>query len=141
MGKNRRRREERPNRRLPTHLDQIVTPQLAFAQKAWRRESSDVWTLLQRPFGQPTRSRRLRVGPEASVRHLAKTNLNPDRFASLRKPPVASVHAVFGSNPVKSVCSRRAARTQILHALGKTGRAGQKKPRWTERSRVTCKRR
>lgn len=38
------------------------------------------------------------------------------------------------------VCVNRQVRREVLHANKKTGKAGQKKPNWTELSRIKCKR-
>ena len=35
-------------------------------------------------------------------------------------------------------CVRRTVRKQVLHALGKTGKSGQKKPKWNETSYIHC---
>jgi hypothetical protein len=37
------------------------------------------------------------------------------------------------------ICSNRQKRKNVLHALKKTGRIGQRSPRWTIKSRLTCK--
>lgn len=37
------------------------------------------------------------------------------------------------------VCARRTVREQVLHALGHSGKSGQKKPRYTNASKVRCK--
>lgn len=39
------------------------------------------------------------------------------------------------------VCARRRIREQVLHAFRKTGRRGQKKPRFSFYSKISCKRR
>lgn len=39
------------------------------------------------------------------------------------------------------VCVRRQVRRRIIFAMQKAGRGGQKKPSWTETSRVVCRRR
>lgn len=39
------------------------------------------------------------------------------------------------------VCVRRSRRKEVLHALGKSGRSGQRKPRFNKFSSVSCKRR
>jgi len=69
------------------------------------------------------------------------TPRNPDRFAGLRN--VARAQAVRIQEDLRlSVCRSRAVRRQVLHALKVAGKSGgQKKPRWTENSRVSCKKR
>lgn len=37
------------------------------------------------------------------------------------------------------VCARRAARREVLHAFRKTGRGGQKSPRFTDNSLIHCR--
>ena len=39
------------------------------------------------------------------------------------------------------VCVRRGRRKEVLHALGKAGRRGQKRPRFNSMSKVSCKKR
>lgn len=39
------------------------------------------------------------------------------------------------------VCIRRTIRKHVLHALGKTGKSGQKKPKFNELSKISCRRR
>lgn len=36
-------------------------------------------------------------------------------------------------------CARRNIRKQVLHAFGKTGKSGQKKPKFNEQSSINCK--
>lgn len=38
------------------------------------------------------------------------------------------------------VCVRRKVRKEVLHSLGKTGRLGQNKPRFSEYSSISCRR-
>lgn len=40
---------------------------------------------------------------------------------------------------VRTVCEQRSVREQVLHALKKTGRSGQKTPVWTMLSKKRCK--
>lgn len=64
---------------------------------------------------------------------------NPDRFASLRAFP-ASIPTRIGFEDPKRVliCVRRKRRKEVLHALKKTGRGGQKKPRRSWYSSISC---
>lgn len=36
------------------------------------------------------------------------------------------------------ICTSRAIRSEVIHATGNSGRRGQKRPRWTEKSKVKC---
>lgn len=50
-----------------------------------------------------------------------------------------SAHIMF-ENPKKVLtCVRRKIRKEVLFAKRKTGRSGQKRPRWTEYSKIRCK--
>lgn len=40
---------------------------------------------------------------------------------------------------VRTVCEKRSTREQVMHALHKTGKVGQKTPRWTILSKRKCK--
>lgn len=37
------------------------------------------------------------------------------------------------------ICAKRKIRKEVMHALNKTGQAGQKKPNWTDQSSIKCK--
>lgn len=39
---------------------------------------------------------------------------------------------------VKNFCQKRTERKQVLHAINKTGKTGQKSPQWSEISRIKC---
>lgn len=61
--------------------------------------------------------------------------------------PSYSLHHLFEALPVTIgfeapkkvlVCVRRKVRKEILFALNKTGKRGQKRPRWNEYSHVQC---
>lgn len=36
------------------------------------------------------------------------------------------------------ICTSRAIRAEVIHATGNAGRKGQKRPRWTEKSKIKC---
>jgi hypothetical protein len=42
-------------------------------------------------------------------------------------------------NHNKKVCKNRSTRKNVLHAMRKTGKVGQNKPKYTANSRLTCK--
>lgn len=66
--------------------------------------------------------------------------LNKDGFARLRSlgdPTRARV--VFDGAPDVLVCVRRQRRKEVLHALRKAGKRGQRRPRRSWYSKVSCK--
>lgn len=63
-----------------------------------------------------------------------------DLFASLRAFPDPTNAIVAFQEPNRVlVCVRRKQREEVLHALGKTGRGGQKSPRYNWTSNISCK--
>lgn len=64
-----------------------------------------------------------------------KTRLNKDRFAGLRK---LSSRVQFANSENVLICVRRKRRKEVLHALKKTGRGGQKRRRRTRYSSISC---
>lgn len=52
--------------------------------------------------------------------------------------PTAEIMA-FQAPSKLMVCVRRKERAEVLHALGKTGRVGQRPGRWNSFSRIACK--
>lgn len=66
---------------------------------------------------------------------------SPDRFAYLRSFPrqEKAIETFRQGSPRKmTLCERRDERTEVLHALGHTGKTGQKSPVWTRKSRIKC---
>lgn len=47
--------------------------------------------------------------------------------------------AAFSQPKKESTCVRRKQRREVLHALRKTGKVGQKRPNWTQKSKIRCK--
>lgn len=54
---------------------------------------------------------------------------------------IPQVHEVVRKvrSKILSVCERRSQRKEVLHAIKKTGKVGQKTPIWTKLSRKKCK--
>lgn len=63
------------------------------------------------------------------------------RGQGYRPPRALSPHweVVFKTPASTIVCVRRGQRKEVLHALGKTGKRGQKRPRFNEQSRMLCR--
>lgn len=68
-----------------------------------------------------------------------------DRYTQLAISKPSSRHLAYPSHGISFkdpdrvlVCVRRHQRREVLHALHKTGRGGQSKPRWTAWSGVRC---
>lgn len=65
---------------------------------------------------------------------------NLDRFAHLRSFPSQTRALIAFQEPSKVlVCVRRKQRQEVLHAKGKAGKRGQKKPRYGPYSAISCK--
>lgn len=58
---------------------------------------------------------------------------------------LSGMRSVLESRPVfypvraRSTCESRQTRKEIIHATGKAGRVGQRKPRFTLQSKISCK--
>lgn len=63
---------------------------------------------------------------------------NSNRPMNIRTYPTSSV--AFHDPQKVLICVRRQARTEVLHALRKTGKTGQRKPRRNWYSNISCKR-
>ena len=88
-----------------------------------------------------SRSRhRLKVGeaPE-TVRRSGQTSRRDTRYAPKLRYPSATIGFTAPSSVL--VCVRRNMRRQVLHALRKTGKVGQRRPRRSWYSSISCKRR
>jgi len=46
----------------------------------------------------------------------------------------------FGTPDNVMICQRRSARRQVMHATGKAGKSGQRKPRYNAYSKISCRR-
>lgn len=68
--------------------------------------------------------------------------LNPDRFAHLRnlRMSVPQSRIRFDKPDQVLVCVRRKTRREIMFATKNAGRGGQRRARWNEASRISCRR-
>ncbi len=137
MAKKRRRKLRRvvntvSNRRLPqvTLTSTLKMPKLR-DQRRWR------------PGIPPavTASRFNKKGRKAPLS--SKAHVDNSRDILSRKSPYraykTTATAVF-SNPLKEkTCVQRKTRIEIMHALKKAGKKGQKRPKITKISRIRCK--
>lgn len=140
--KRRRETNDFSNRRLPFDPVDFYHPrQLEFS---FMREVED--RRMYHPEGRFAPAKALN-GPRYRVGVVEqpkprKTSLNRDRFASLRNLWSTVPSRIGFLEPSRvMICVRRKIREEVLHALRKTGRSGQKKPRFTEYSQISCKRR
>lgn len=67
-----------------------------------------------------------------------KPGSSDDRYA-LRRMYYPSSQVAFAIPSRVAVCVRRHQRQEVLHALGKTGKVGQRSPKWGVYSSVSCK--
>lgn len=130
MAKRRRRREPpRANRRLPTS------------------SRSDVFNASRRAFNgftqwNPSRPvfefKRTRF---ATSRNLLRPSFQPVYTPAGKFPKLySSLPAVEPALKGRTLtCVRRKVREEVLHALRKTGKRGQKSPRWNLQSKIKCK--
>lgn len=93
-----------------------------------------------RPLGVRRRPSRYLVAGRPSVRERQRVK----RYRAL----VPAAVVVFGDPPARieaapelTMCERRRQRREVLHALRHSGKGGQKKPRWTQESHLSCRRR
>lgn len=135
--KNRRRRDEISNRRLPPSdpFRRLVSPKNTRTGVFNGRLSARQLYLnnLVRAYTPVLPHRTIFSGP-MSTTPVQPQKLNRDRFAHLREVRPTLVRTL------DTTCQRRSKRTQVLHALRKTGKVGQKRPRWTDQSYQICKR-
>lgn len=148
--KSRRVTSANANRRLPGSLSPLTLPgQMEFD---FPKPTKSFWDL--RPYEDrrewhpegswaPARSfsstrHRLTVVDQPRAR---STPLNRNPWRSLRNYFSQTKARVAFSNPSRVlVCVRRSIRREVLHALRKSGRRGQKPPRRTWYSSVSCRR-
>jgi len=111
------------NRRLPTPLSKSISlPRSDF------REFEDRRTF--HPERSSRRPRSFSGTAKLTISH-AVNNKESYNFPDSQRVAFATPEKVL-------ICVRRKIREQVLHALRKTGKAGQKKPRRTPYSEVTC---
>lgn len=123
-GKRRRRRDAVARRSLPTSF---TSPSRSFDLDVIINFPS--WTPVELDGRNPIGGHR-QVHPE-----------NVNRGKSQAKFNEPGLHTGVISAPVvpKSICDSRREREEVIHATGKAGRRGQRRPLWTKQSRVRCK--
>lgn len=125
--KSKRRRNSFPNAHaLPTFTSRFESPitRLARALSVSAPNPTIYWNddiPSQRPISRPLPQKRVNVDV---VSHFPKSY-------GVRETPVRE-------NERLRICSARAMREEVIHAIGKSGRGGQKSPRWTKKSKVRC---
>lgn len=72
-------------------------------------------------------------------RHRLKVSHAAPRSKALSSPTTFTSHIAFQSPSRVLVCVRRQRRKEVIHALGKSGRSGQRRPRRSEYSSISCK--
>lgn len=141
MRRNRGRRDISiiSNRRLPALVDLRVEPISSFF-----RPRSNYWNYSRRevedrrqwhPLGyhRPAQS-------VSSQYHQLRAKVLPRKFVKPRAYGRAETAVAFGRPERLMVCVRRSIRKQVMHATGRAGRGGQKKPRFNWLSQISCKR-
>lgn len=142
--RERRRRTESSNRRLPTFTptrastyfsdptipdDYVVYPEARFQFNAPIPIAVPMPTAkvpLSKAAFQPT-----------SVEGKSGRPSNKGRKAA-RDVRTIATQEQQRARPIADECVRRHTRTEVIHALGHAGRGGQKSPRWTKKSRIKC---
>lgn len=87
--------------------------------------------------------------PEGPRRPARMRNSYRHRLRAVQTPKTRQYQATRAQNKYREdigfvtpnkvfICIRRKIRQQVLHALRKTGKVGQKRPRWTEYSTIKC---
>lgn len=77
------------------------------------------------------RSTKGRIGPKKN---------QSSKYSYTAPQAVFNRRAVLFQEPKKVViCVRRSMRTEVLHATGKAGKGGQRKPRYNAHSNIRCK--
>lgn len=145
MGKSRSKRgrvlSTNANRRLPLSLS--PTRSSLIPPHSFLRDLEDRRTWNPEGFKAPARSL-------TSSRHRLKlvdknvnvqNQKNRDRFANLRKfPSQTKAIVAFEAPRSLAVCVRRSMRREVLHALKKAGKTGQKRPKRNWMSAISCRR-
>lgn len=135
--KSRRVVRSNANRRLP-----IFSPPRSVSPLPPRRAALRLFEDRREwhPDG-PDRAAKRFSGSRRPLRLVDRKMSNPDRFAHLRKFPSQTKAIVAFSEPSDVVvCVRRSIRREVMHATGKAGRRGQKKPKFNALSKISCRR-
>lgn len=125
--RNRQRtRRREANRRLPPSFNFRSEPlkQLTLPKKA-------AWSP---PIGRnPFQSNWKRV------EHAPNVNNTRPPVSTFKAAVIAPLTSVSALPERTRMCVQRAQRTEVLHAIGKAGKTGQKRPVWTQKSKIRCK--
>jgi len=90
------------------------------------------------PYPLPTTYDRRTFHPLGKLRPAATSLGKRHQLKTLKKP--APLSKIGFANPRHVlVCIRRNQRKQVLHAINKTGKAGQRRPRRNEYSEISCR--
>lgn len=87
----------------------------------------------------PTFTTPLKQLPRLSRVKKVVKKLKSPKILSKKLKVATAVAALNALSPQSAVCVERSQREEIMHALKKAGRFGQKKPRFTWKSKVRCK--
>lgn len=143
MARSRRTRRDTSaiaNRRLPRSQTPSVSPRRM--QSDFLRSVSDGRFFNPEPSYVSQRSlsglrHRLKLYEPRARRIVSSRHESSVQMRSVQ----SSVPTAIGFTAPKSmlVCVRRQQRREVMHALNKSGRGGQKRPRFNEFSKVRCK--
>lgn len=141
MSRNRRSRRDvsRASRRLPrasSAYDPGVT--MGFRRKPSKRR---IQAAVDRSLRYPQSVMTLYPLSEFGFPNMGRrANVNTQRVKKISRPRFArngtKAVQVFQE---KSICEKRSERSEVMHAIGKAGKGGQKSPRFTSKSKVRCK--
>jgi hypothetical protein len=128
-------RKSRPRLRFDSKLDQLKNYRDKRRDRIVR-ENWKAWTdkiardTVRRTMGlkqYKPYDRRKKI--KSAVKALQHRQMFADTTTGNRAPAVGK----------EKVCENRHVRREVMHALGKSGKGGQKKPVWTEKSKIKCK--
>lgn len=127
--KSRRRRNGISNRRLPTSHSYSLTSVTAH-YSALRRA-----LLSPSPYEPGEYSRRVYANELPSSSRPAPLPVPRSRRLPKAYNPQTTQREVVRPD----LCVSRAIRSEVIHAINKAGKVGQKPPRWTKLSKLRCK--
>lgn len=139
MGKGRnrhRRRDEIARRSLPPSHNFLA--QYTHFRYPKDNKNEDRWTTDQADYDRSARSERSRRSKQVHISRQKAQLLHPSRNQRWLDYPTAETQT-FTIAAEPTLCERRQTREEVLHALNKTGRSGQKRPIWNLNSRKRCK--
>lgn len=127
MARKKGRRRYSPNRRLPTRSAGF-TPAYTIEQLRDLIGVTRSYEVIP--------STRVKQNAYARQRRLANNNKsNFPKTYGVQSPAVAEDRKVMRQ---MDLCLARAKREEVMHAIGKAGKVGQKRPNWTKKSKVRC---